>query len=372
MYNFGKYLVIIFAIYFFPMQVYSQRSIYGLQPQKISFNYDVNSSEFDAVSIKKDINTNITSPEYDRLGIKNDEFAYVKGLNNPIIKVQFSTLTTNVNYLVKATVVSGEGIGNVCEFFVNACDASTKTYTVKLDGAVPSTIGKRTFTWKWEVTAIPTTTPYCTVSCADFYTSHTYYTLYDVPKEPEIQPRLEILDYACLCSYGDNTIDDICNDILANDDLQVGFKYDYYYVTGHDCSFLSSDFVRIISSLGIVSNLHLWSAIFYPNVSYGDMTKMCTNEILLLGYTESEEYLFGYHQWVQVGAIQIDPSTLFAMEEDFWGAYEDFLFKKYKSSGSVYWQNNYVGQLIGCEAPEHRMYSDIGELQDWAGPNVNY
>ena len=102
------------------------------------------------------------------------------------------------------------------------------------------------------------------------------------------------------------------------------------------------------------------------------MTKMWTNEIMLLGYTESEEYLFGYHQWVQVGVTQIDPTTLFVMEEDFWGEYEDFLFKKYKFSGSgVNWQDNQGGQSIGCEAPAHRIHSDIGILQDWAGPNVN-
>jgi hypothetical protein len=59
-----------------------------------------------------------------------------------------------MNYLVKATVISGTGIGNICEMFVAPCDLNTTVFTIELSGSIPGSVGKRTFTWKWEATAL--------------------------------------------------------------------------------------------------------------------------------------------------------------------------------------------------------------------------
>jgi len=68
-----------------------------------------------------------------------------------------------MNYPVKATVISGTGIGNVCEMFVAPCDLNSKVFTIELQGAIPDSVGKRTFTGKWEATALPINSPYCPV-----------------------------------------------------------------------------------------------------------------------------------------------------------------------------------------------------------------
>ena len=199
----------------------------SLVPTEISFNYDVNSITDDAITIKKDATTDIVAPEY-IYGNSNEKFAYVIGQNNPKIKVKFHSSDDTKNYLVKATVTSGTGIGNICEFFVAACDLDTKTFTIELDGSVPTTIGKYSFTWTWEATALPVNSPYCTATCYTFDTQHTFYTVFTAPQAPMEVPWTDVLDYSCVWANGQSNPADATTKITENI-YTSGFNY---HVTG--------------------------------------------------------------------------------------------------------------------------------------------
>lgn len=167
-------------------------------PTQISFNYEDGSSN-DAIKIRKNASSSISVPEYVK-DIRNENCAYIMGQSNRKIKVKFNSNNSNYNYMVKATVIengSGSGIGNVCEVFVAPCDFNTTEFTITLSGVVPEGIDKRTFTWKWEATALPINAPYCPIACTSVNTTHTFYTLLDEPHAPITEPWTEVLD---LCS----------------------------------------------------------------------------------------------------------------------------------------------------------------------------
>jgi hypothetical protein len=208
-------------ILLFVLPTWSQVTIW---PEEISFNYETGTSN-DAISIQKNAETAITAPEYKKTPFKNDNCAYVMGQSNRKIKVKFSSNTVNMNFLVKATVVSGTGIGQVSEGFVAACDLNTNAVTLYLSGTIPASVGKRTFTWKWEATALPINSPYCPITCESVNTEHTFYTLLAIPQAPLVTPWTDVLDYACAWADGQSTASGTMQKVVEGLYNRPEFKY---------------------------------------------------------------------------------------------------------------------------------------------------
>ena len=340
---------------------------------EISFNYESGNAN-DAITIKDYLtNSNITAPEY-IANTKNDEFAYIMGQGKPKIKVKIDGLESNKNYLITACVVSGNGFSNISKFIVPACGMGTNIYFFELDNEVPNAVGKYDFVWEWKIITYPVNSPYCT-STYTKTTEHTCYVIYDTPKEPELTPRNEILNYACEWASGKNIEDDICNDILNN-----GFKNNYIYGGGWDCSNLSSDFVRLVSSIGLNAYLHKWAS-KSDSVNYHMFrmtTKLRTPLNTLYPSFYPDNLTWGYHQWAEAGGYQFDPSldSDNSIQGD-WGDYEDYLFAGYTYiyNENAMYQPNYSGQSEGCEAPNNRTYTGYPNtssiLQEWFGPNYS-
>jgi hypothetical protein len=193
-------------------------------PTEISFNYDANSNTYDALNIQKNASTSISVPEYVK-DLRNENCAYIMSQNSRKIKVKFNSNNSNINYLVKATVISGTGIGNICETFVAPCDLNSKVFTIELSGSIPNNVGKRTFTWKWEATALPINSPYCPITCTSVNTTHTFYTLLATPQAPMSTPWTDVLDYACVWASGESSFSNATTKITES--LYVsGFDYE--------------------------------------------------------------------------------------------------------------------------------------------------
>jgi len=193
-------------------------------PVEISFNYESSSTNNDAVTIRKNASTKIPVPEYIK-DSRNESCAYIMGQSNRKIKVKFNSNNSNMNYIVKATVISGTGIGNSCEIFVAPCDLNSTVFTLELSGFIPNSIGKRTFTWKWEATALPINSPYCPIACTSVNTTHTYYTLLSTPKAPMPEPWTNVLDLACIWASGQSSDYSVISSITEGSYNNLGKKY---------------------------------------------------------------------------------------------------------------------------------------------------
>ena len=355
-------LLLFFICFALPFTIKAQTP--QIWPAEISFNFESGNAN-DAIQIKENAANTISAPEYIK-DSKNENCAYIKSQGNRKIKVKFGSNNSNMNYLVKATVISGTGLGNICEMFVAACDLNSTVFTIDLQGSVPGTVGKNTFTWKWEATALPVGSPYCPVTCTYVNTQHTFYTLFAIPLAPMTEPWTQVLDYACVWASGDNDANTICNDILDN-----GF-YEHYTWNGN-CHNLSSDFVRLVLSLGINATMHKWASIS-SYIEVGDMIYQRTKSIDPVGSTWGQGIIEWYwHQWAEAESIQRDPSTGTNIQGD-WGVYEDDLFTHYlvKGSSTSWWTLNQNGQASGCEASSHRIYNSYPTnniLYDWRGPD---
>lgn len=218
-------------------------------PAEISFNYEGGSSN-DAVTIRKNASTSISVPEYVK-DSRNESCAFIKSQSNHKIKVKFSSNNSNMNYLVKATVISGTGIGNVCEMFVAPCDLN-KTLTIDLSGSIPASIGKRTFTWKWEATALPINSPYCPITCTSVNTTHTYYTLLSAPQAPMGTPWTEVLNKACSWASGETSEADVMHEIVQGLYWYTDFLYDINYGAPRYTSSTTQSFnlTKMLSEIG--------------------------------------------------------------------------------------------------------------------------
>jgi hypothetical protein len=147
--SFARKGILLFFLICFTIPVSLNGQTPKIWPTEISFNYDAGSTTYDALTIRKNVDDEITVPEYVRnesSEIRNEQCAYIKSQSNRKIKVKFNSNNSNMNYLVKATVISGTGMGNICEMFVAPCDLNSTVFTIELSGSVPSSIGKSTFT----------------------------------------------------------------------------------------------------------------------------------------------------------------------------------------------------------------------------------
>ena len=90
-------------------------------------------------------------------------------------------------------------------------------------------------------------------------TNHVVYLTLSTPTGSESTPSDKVLNYACGWAENKTTEDSVCEDIL-NNGFTNHYKYDY------DCHRFSSDFCRMVESLGISCTLHQWSV--PPHYSY--------------------------------------------------------------------------------------------------------
>lgn len=86
-----------------------------------------------------------------------------------------------------------------------------------------------------------------------------------------------------------------------------GFNDDNYnwYV---NCDQLSSDFVRLVTALGITATLHKWIS---KQANDGDMYKQRTKSFDPVGTSHDQKvYEWVYHQWAEAASNQWDPSAI--------------------------------------------------------------
>src|SRR4030042_4241695 len=99
--------------------------------------------------------------------------------------------------------------------------------------------------------------------------THTIY-MFNAPQDPESVPAENILDYACEWAISDTTKVQACDDILF-------YGFDSHYTWNMNCHMLSSDFVRLVASLGVANaGLHRWASVGGVN---GNMHYQRTNSI---------------------------------------------------------------------------------------------
>ena len=204
-------------------------------------------------------------------------------------------------------------------------------------------------------------------------TNHVIYLTLSTPTGSESVPSETVLNYACGWAKNKTTEDSVCEDILEN-----GFKEHYTYNDDGPCAYFSSDFCRMVESLGIVCTLHRWAeaGIFNDEYVYKvqDMIVQKSEQISTVNF-RTQVYTWGFHQWCEVGGEIRDPSTGETYSGD-WGDHEDRVFDQYFkciepgiNPGGV-WENNQPGQRFGCEATSYRVYENPLPLR-WTGPGVN-
>jgi hypothetical protein len=191
-------------------------------PFTLKFNYEAGSSN-DATGIKSYWGDKITIPEFKYDSEINGKFAYITEQTNRKIKVSFDSNCTDMHLLINLTVSSGSGIGSICNYFVENYHKKDEIL-LTLQGSIPNTIGKRTFTWTWEIYAIPSNESFCS-ALSTINTYHTYYSLFEEPKVPMEIPWSSVLDYACTWANGQSLTSNIATEITENI-YEVGFNYD--------------------------------------------------------------------------------------------------------------------------------------------------
>jgi hypothetical protein len=240
----------IFFLICFALPVLLNAQTPQIWPAEISFNYEGGSTN-DAIAIKNNASSTISAPEYIK-DSKNESCAYIKSQGNRKIKVKFNSNNSNMNFLVKATVITGTGLGSICEMFVAPCDLNTTVFTIDVQGTIPSSVGKNTFTWKWEATALPISSPYCPITCTSVNTTHTFYTLLSTPQAPLNTPWSEVLDYSCVWASGQTSNTGVMQKIVEGLYNNTGFLYDINSGTPRYTSYSTQSFnlTSMLSEIG--------------------------------------------------------------------------------------------------------------------------
>lgn len=197
---------------------FTTQFIYGenieVTPLNIQFNYEPGYAN-DALDISDSNGDSIIVPEWEDSSIPQN-CAYIMGQSNRRIKVQFqSNYQGNMHLIINLTVFSGKGIGTICNFFVSNYDG-WNPIELDLSGSLPNSVGKQTFTWKWDIYAIPTViSSYCAAASTPTYTTHTYYTLLAAPQAPMEKPWSSVLEKACVWAAGQSTDENVLNDLTT-------------------------------------------------------------------------------------------------------------------------------------------------------------
>lgn len=328
----------------------------------------------DGLDITKNASEEIQVPEWEAGEDTSDQMAYIKSQTGRKIQAEFWSTESNLTSLtIKATKLGGVGLGSVNEVTVD-CLGYWGQYAIfpygasvfTISGSVPSSVGGRSIKWRWYVTKVNGQS----VSDQPIGDSgwHYYYTLLAAPLAPMAEPWTLVLDYACDWAYGATTEATVCTDILSN-----GFSA--HYTWNMNCHRLASNFVRLVTSLGVGASMHRWSSKPPPH-DYVDMAYQRTKSIDPVGSTWGQGQIeWAWHQWADASGSQRDASTA-TSKSGGWGAYEDDLFDKYQEytpNNNYEWVSNHSGQSTDCEAPAHRSYSywptTSSLLTPWTNPD---
>ncbi len=201
-----------------------------MAPDEIRFDYDNASYTYDALTIRNATGGTAYVPEWYPFDGRNNPVAYIKGQMNRKIEVRFSSnYSGTVHLILKLSIFSGNGIGTICNLFIPNYDTSSGDYrSLNLSGTLLNIVSKQTFTWKWEIYAIPiNATGYC-AAWTTTNTTHTYYTVLAAPQTPMAQPWVSVLDKACVWASGQNTDSNVLTYLSNNLYNNSGLDYDGY------------------------------------------------------------------------------------------------------------------------------------------------
>ncbi len=336
----------------------------------IKFNYDTGSSDYDAINIRQNPWTPLAS-EWVKDSV-NQPVCYRANRSVRIqarITIEGPSVTSAT---VSATSLDADGsLGNVNAVTVNFVDgvSSPEYVTFYVTGSTPSSIKKTTTdVWQWKIANVNGTG--CSAKNANQSGPHTVYTVLAQPVSPVVEPSVEWgLDYACIWATGQTTANGAAQALLAN-----GFAQHYSW--DYDCHRLSSDFTRMMLSVGLAATQHTWSS---KDAGVGDMCYQKTIAFDPVGRRDYQAYEWYWHQWSESGGYQRDPSAAFSLLGN-WGGYEDYLFSDYlvrQPDWTLLWVPNQPGQSTGCEQyPQHcdhqsgELCSPWGaQICDWRGPD---
>jgi hypothetical protein len=290
-------------------------------PEEISFNYEPGSTN-DAITIRKDVDDVITVPEYiEQVSNYSMHFAYIAGQSHRKIKVKFHTNVPwgSYNFLVKATVVDGTGIGNICEFFIPACNDNTTTYILEFDGSVPGSVRSYTeFTLKWEATALPVSSSYCEITCNPVYTIHPMFVVLSAPQPPMEEPWLEVLYCACNWANGQTNMPGVVASITESL-YNSGLVYDpgMHYTNGYSDFYLTDllydwehFYITYMNCSDFANFLHVCTNALGANAGYVfTLGGVDYNYLLPAGNTIEPPGFWGYHQVGWYNSKVADAST---------------------------------------------------------------
>ena len=215
-------------------------------PAEIIFDYDQNSYLDDALSVSDETGTPVTWAEWDSEYGQVSTPAYKRSQIARSIKVIFGDNYYNgsAHLMVKLTYAPGSstGIGipaQSCYKFISEYsleNANEDTVVFELTGALPTTVGKHTFTWKWEIFAIPIDNQEYCASWTTINTTHNFYTLYSDPIAPMQRPWTSVLDKACVWAAGEWSVSNILFllvDGLYNSGLSYNDVAFHYKIEGN-------------------------------------------------------------------------------------------------------------------------------------------
>jgi len=335
----------------------------------IKFNYDNGSATGDALNIRKNYSTSydVSNGEWVK-GATNIPAAYIR---NTTVSIKAKLIVTPlVSISAKVSAISSDAansLGNVAETTVSFLSgvSNPEFTTFSISNAIANCVKKGSHTWQWKIKDVNGTgSPECDLNQSG---SHEIYTVLSEPKSPMQEAWADVLYYGCDWAGNATNDESVCVQILNN-----GFNQ--HYTWSYDCNLLSSDFVRLVASLGVNASQHIWAS--KGSQSSGDVDDMCyqrTKSFTPVGGSPDVRE-WSWHQWAESTGAQRDPSAATSKTGN-WGGYEDDLFTHYyqctnSSPFGAVWVANQSGQSSGCEVyPTHCYYDSNPTLYDWRGPD---
>lgn len=218
--------------------------------------------------------------------------AYISKQKDRTISVCFKTLNenylnTDMHLIINLTVTDNNGIGTVCNFFIDNYSANSFR-EIKLNGTLPEKVGIYTFHWRWKIYAIPINQPNLCSALSDITTEHSYYILSALPKQPMGIPWTGVLEKACSWASGQIESNGIAEKVVEGLYNETGFKYNVAsggprYTGAYGSSFNLTNMLSEIGGSNIIVNCF-------------DMGKAVTIFANALGCNSSYNYCyhFGY------------------------------------------------------------------------------
>ena len=291
----------------------------------IEFNYNTTSNTYDALTIVKRLLVPLHYPEWDSSGGYNDPMAYIKSQSARRIEAVFyADWYSHEDMLIRASKISGTGIGNVNSTWVSFDGHESDPTLMTCSSSVPSSVGIREFKWRWyllQIDEFEYETPILIGDSGD----HKFYTVFAQPQNPMAVAWTEVLDYSCDWASGQTTNSVIAQKItegiydeLGDTDGDIDYDWPYgqcMYSSGLtlrtfnlrgflddledsdsvevNCSDVGNLFNIFSAALGLASGSKRIMKTDYPY-------NFLTNEINPIGDSTPYEWvsaLWGYHQY---------------------------------------------------------------------------